>query len=125
MILYLAYVPRQQPKVERVLLRLGGHGCRRGGYIHIKAHQLFILSFALIQTDDDVAGKLLDRKAVRSEAGPVSRTRREDANAVGVRERSGFDDVEGHVLDLWKRIEACPKNMTQEMLETAERASGA
>ena len=124
MILYLAYVPRQQPKVERVL-RLEGHGRMRGGYIHIKAHQLLVFSFALIQTDNDVAGKLLDRKAVRGEAGPVSRTRREDANAVGVRERSGFDDVEGHMLDLWKRIEACPKNMIQEMLETAERASGA
>jgi hypothetical protein len=86
---------------------------------------LLVFSFALIQTDNDVASKPLDRKAVRNEAGPVSRTRREDANAVGVRERSGFDDVEGHVLDLWKRIEARPKNMIREMLETAERASGA
>jgi hypothetical protein len=85
---------------------------------------LLVFPFALIQTDDDVAGKLLDRKAVRSEARPVSRTRRQDANAVGVRERSTFDDVEGHVPDLWKRIEARRKNMIREMLKTAERASG-
>ena len=121
--LYLAYVPRQQPKVERVL-RLGGHHRCRRGHVHIKAHQLLIFSFALIQTDNNVAGKLLDRIAVRGEAGPVSRTRRKDANAVGVRERSGFEEVEGHALDLCKRIEARPENMVREMLETAERASG-
>lgn len=86
---------------------------------------MLVFSFTLIQTDNDIARKLLDRKAVRSEAGPVSHTRREDANAVGVRERSGFDDVEGHTLDLWKSIEACLKNVIREMLETAERASGA
>ena len=85
---------------------------------------MLIFSFALIQTDNDVAGKMLDRKAVRGEAGPVSRTRREDANAVGVREGSEFDDVEGHALNHWKCIEARPENMIQEMLETAERASG-
>lgn len=119
---YLAYVPRQQPKVERVL-GLEGLGCMRG-YVHVKAHQLLVFPLARIQTDDDIARKPLDREAVRRETRPVPRTRREDADAVGVGERSGLDDVEGHVLDLWEGTEAGREDVVREVLETAERAAG-
>jgi hypothetical protein len=115
---YLTYVPRQQPKVERVL-GLEGLGCMRG-YVHVEAHQLLVFSFARIQTDDNIARKPLDREAVQREAGPVSRARREDADAVGVRERSWLDDVEGHVLYLWEGTEAGREDVVREVLETVE-----
>jgi hypothetical protein len=92
------------------------------GYVHVKAHQLLVFSFAWIQTDNGIARKPLDRKAVRRVAGPVSRARREDADAVGVRERSGLDNVKGHMLDLRESTEAGREDVVHELLETAERA---
>ena len=118
---HLAYVPRQQPKVERVLW-LGGLGCQRGRYVHVEAHQLLVLSFARVQTDDNVARQLLDREAVRREAGPVARARREHADGVGVGQRPRLDDVEGHVPNLGKGTEAGLEDVVREPLEAAERA---
>jgi hypothetical protein len=115
---HLTYVPRQPTKVESAF---GSEGL---GYVHVKVHQLFILSFAWIETNDEVAGKPLDREAVRNQARPIPSTRRKNANALGIRERLGLDNVDRHTLDRRKRAKTGAKYVIREVLETAKLKRG-
>jgi len=85
----------------------------RRGYVHVEVHQLLVFSLARVQPDEDIAREALNREALGREPRPVSRARGEHADAVGVRERAGLDDVERHPLDLRKRGEARRKDVAR------------
>ncbi|THH18881.1 hypothetical protein EW146_g2176 [Bondarzewia mesenterica] len=83
----------------------------------VKKNDLFILPLARIQTDNQVAGQFLKQIDVRTDVGAISLANGRDADAIGVRQRAGFADLDREELYCVEGDEASVKDMVQQRFE--------
>jgi hypothetical protein len=147
---HLTYVLRQSPKDERVVVSLphscvyrrchlrkgflvggsyGGNNGRRWWwwwwwwtpYLHVEAHQLLVFPLALVESDDNVARKPLDRKAIPRKTRAIPGTLRARTHSICIWERARLDDVERDAPNGGKRVETRRKDVIDEPFKRAKR----